>query len=96
MSANAHQIPEAAAVLSKAVTRAAEILGVSKPNLKESDFPLFVEMFNALNANVGDESMARKWLLSENSGLNCKPIDLIFSTEGLLRVVEYLDRGRGQ
>ena len=95
---HAHQTPESVEVLSKAVTRAAEMLGVSLmvQNIKESDALLFVEMFRSLLASVGgDESMARSWLMSENLALNCKPIDLIFSTSGLVRVVEYLERGRG-
>ncbi len=113
--------PEAAAVLSKAVARAAEkldvsksllakVLGVSPPtvtrlysgnylldqNRKEWDFALlFVRVFRSLDSIVGDESTARKWLQSENRGLNAKPIDLIRNTEGLVRVVQYLDASRG-
>jgi hypothetical protein len=112
--------PEAAAVLSKAVARAAErldvsksllakVLGVSPPtvtrlysgnylldqNRKEWDFALlFVRVFRSLDSIVGDESTARKWLQSENLGLNAKPIDLIRNTEGLVRVVQYLDASR--
>mgnify|MGYP003490952652 FL=1 len=113
--------PEASAVLSKAVARAAEkldvsksllakVLGVSPPtvtrlysgqyhldqNRKEWDFALlFVRVFRSLDSIVGDESTARKWLTSENLGLNAKPIDLIRNTEGLVRVVQYLDASRG-
>lgn len=113
--------PEAAAVLSKAVARAAErldvsksllakVLGVSPPtitrlysgsylldqNRKEWDFALlFVRVFRSLDSIVGDESTARKWLASENRGLNAKPIELIRNTEGLVRVVQYLDASRG-
>ena len=114
------QKPEAAAVLSKAVARAAErldvsksllakVLGVSPPtitrlysgsylldqNRKEWDFALlFVRVFRSLDSIVGDESTARKWLTSENRGLNAKPIELIRNTEGLVRVVQYLDASR--
>ena len=124
MSAIAQQIikkPEAAAVLSKAVARAAErldvsksllakVLGVSPPtisrlysgnyllgqNRKEWDFALlFVRVFRSLDSIVGDESTARKWLNSENLGLNARPIELIRNTEGLVRVVQYLDASRG-
>ena len=124
MSAIAHQAskkPEAAAVLSKAVARAAErldvsksllakVLGVSPPtitrlysgnylldqNRKEWDFALlFVRVFRSLDSIVGDESTARKWLNSENLGLNGRPIELIRNTEGLVRVVQYLDASRG-
>lgn len=114
------QKPEVAAVLSKAVARAAErlavsksllakVLGVSPPtitrlysgsylldqNRKEWDFALlFVRVFRSLDSIVGDESTARKWLTSENRGLNAKPIELIRNTEGLVRVVQYLDASR--
>jgi uncharacterized protein (DUF2384 family) len=112
---------EAAAVLSKAVARAAErldisktmlakVLGVSPPTItrlysgdyqlaqerKEWDFALlFVRVFRSLDSIVGDEATARKWLASENLGLNGRPIELIRSTEGLVRVVQYLDASRG-
>ena len=102
----ATKMPEASAVLSKAVARAAEkldvsksllvkVLGVSPPtvtrlysgqyqldqNRKEWDFALlFVRVFRSLDSIVGDESTARKWLTSENLGLNAKPIDLIRNT----------------
>ena len=113
--------PQAAVVLSKAVARAAERLGVSKSLLakvlgvspptitrlytgsylldqsrKEWDFALlFVRVFRSLDSIVGDESIARKWLGSDNLGLNAKPIELIRNTEGLVRVVQYLDASRG-
>ena len=124
MSAIAKQTsnkPQAAAVLTKAVARAAErldvsksllakVLGVSPPtitrlysgnylldqNRKEWDFALlFVRVFRSLDSIVGDESTARKWLNSENLGLNGRPIELIRNTEGLVRVVQYLDASRG-
>ena len=121
ISAQSTKKPEASAVLSKAVARAAEkldvsksllakVLGVSPPtvtrlysgnylldqNRKEWDFALlFVRVFRSLDSIVGDEPTARKWLQSENRGLNAKPIDLIRNTEGLVRVVQYLDASRG-
>jgi len=107
------QQPEAAAVLSNAVARAAERLDVSKallakglgvsaptvtrlyngsyqldPKRKEWDFALlFVRVFRSLDSIVGDETTARKWLLSDNLGLQAKPVELIRHTEGLVRVV---------
>ena len=113
---------DAAAVLSKAVARAAErmeisktllakVLGVSPPTItrlysgdyqlaperKEWDFALlFVRVFRSLDSIVGDEVTARKWLASENLGLNGRPIELIRSTEGLVRVVQYLDASRSR
>ncbi|MCK6392530.1 antitoxin Xre-like helix-turn-helix domain-containing protein [Zoogloea sp.] len=112
--------PEAAAVLGKAVARAAERLGLSRtllaqvlgvspasvsrlcagnyhldPKRKEWDFALLlVRLFRALDSIVGDEATARKWLASDNLALNGRPVDLIRNTEGLVRVVHYLDASR--
>ena len=63
---------------------------------KEWDFALlFVRVFRSLDSIVGDEITARNWLKSENRGLNGRPIELIRNTEGLVRVVQYLDASRG-
>lgn len=117
----ATHVTHATAVLSKAVTRAAEhlhvshsllarVLGVSPSTItrlyaggyrlvqqrKEWEFALlFVRLFRSLDSIVGDASTARLWLASENKGLNGRPIDLICATEGLVRVVQYLDASRG-
>ena len=87
----------------------AKVLGVSPPtitrlytgtylldqNRKEWDFALlFVRVFRSLDSIVGDESTARKWLNSDNLGLNARPIELIRNAEGLVRVVQYLDASR--
>lgn len=111
-----------AVVLSKAVTRAAERLNVSRSLLakiigvspatitrlyagdyqleshrKEWEFALlFVRLFRSLDSIVGEDGTARKWLNSENRGLNARPIELISQTEGLVRVVHYLDAARGR
>jgi len=57
---------------------------------------LFVRVFRSLDSIVGDEETARQWLQSENRGLRGRPIDLIAQTEGLVRVVHYLDASRAQ
>jgi hypothetical protein len=58
---------------------------------------LFVRLFRSLDAMVGsNDAAARGWLNGENTGLKAKPIDLIRSTEGLVRVVQYLDAARGR
>jgi uncharacterized protein (DUF2384 family) len=63
---------------------------------KEWEFALlFVRAFRALATNVGNESSARAWVNSPNRALNGRPVDLIRSTEGLVRVVQYLDASRG-
>ncbi|MEY4712055.1 MAG: hypothetical protein RIS88_1505 [Pseudomonadota bacterium] len=88
----------------------ARVLGVSAPTVtrlyhgsylleerrKEWELAvLFVRVFRSLDAIVGDEATARRWLRSDNQGLNARPIDLIAHTEGLVRVVHYLDASRG-
>lgn len=65
-------------------------------NRKEWEFALlFVRAFRSLDSIVGAQDTARKWLQSENRGLNGRPIELIANTEGLVRVVHYLDASRG-
>ena len=58
---------------------------------------LFVRLFRSLDALIGsNDAAARSWLNGENRGLVGRPIDLIQSTEGLVRVVQYLDCARGR
>jgi transcriptional regulator with XRE-family HTH domain len=58
---------------------------------------LFVRLFRSLDALIGsNDASARSWLNGENQGLAARPIDLIRSTEGLVRVVQYLDSARGR
>ena len=54
---------------------------------------LLVRLFRSLDSIIGGVSDdASKWLVSENKAFGGeKPIDLLESTEGLLRVVTYLD-----
>lgn len=118
---NQYASPDPAAVLGKAVTRAAErleipqqmlakILGLSPATIsrlcaggyhldhrrKEWDLALlFVRVFRSLDSIVGDESSARAWLAGHNRALNARPLDLLPDTEGLVRVVHYLDASRG-
>jgi hypothetical protein len=58
---------------------------------------LFVRLFRSLDALIGsNDTTARGWLNAQNQGLVGRPIDLIRSTEGLVRVVQYLDSARGR
>ena len=110
------------AVLSKAVARAAErlglqrnrlakVLGVSGPTVsrlysgayeldparKEWELALlFVRAYRALDSIVGEDQVARAWLQSPNQALLGCPAELIQTTEGLVRVVHYLDASRGR
>lgn len=67
------------------------------PDKKEWDFAvLLVRLFRSLDSIVGGATDdARKWLASENNAFSGKkPLELIESTEGLVRVVTYLDACR--
>ncbi len=67
------------------------------PKRKEWDFALlFVRVFRSLDSIVGNEATARKWLFSDNLGLQAMPVELIRHTEGLVRAVQYLDASRAR
>ena len=67
-----------------------------KEGTKEWDFSLlFVRIYRSLDSIVSDDQMAYQWLNSDNLGLHAKPIALIQTTEGLVRVIQYLDSSRG-
>jgi hypothetical protein len=58
---------------------------------------LFVRVYRSLDALVGsNEAQARAWLDSENVALGAAPRQLIGKTEGLVRVLHYLDAARGR
>ena len=58
---------------------------------------LFVRLFRSLDALIGsNDTAARVWLNGPNQALAGRPIELIRSTEGLVRVVQYLDSARGR
>jgi uncharacterized protein (DUF2384 family) len=57
---------------------------------------LLVRMFRSLDSILGSHENARKWLAGHNLALSGKPVELIESTEGLVRVIHYLDAHRGR
>lgn len=57
---------------------------------------LFVRFYRALDALWGHEASAHAWLTSPNLALGARPIELITTIEGLVRVVGYLDAARGR
>jgi hypothetical protein len=120
---HAGERPGSAATLSKAVVRAADILGLSQAALsevlgvsgatvsrlaggsyllqparkREWEFALlFVRLYRSLGALVGNDADARVWLRNENLALAARPLDLIRSAEGLVRVLQYLDASRSR
>ena len=57
---------------------------------------LLVRLFRSLDALWGHEQAARTWLTTDNLALAARPVDLVSSVEGLVRVVNYLDNARGR
>ena len=57
---------------------------------------LFVRLFRSLDALWGHEDAAHTWLTTGNVALAARPVDLVTSIEGLVRVVNYLDNARGR
>jgi transcriptional regulator with XRE-family HTH domain len=102
----------AAGLLGLSQASLAEILGMSAPSVsrmasgsyvlepgrKEWEHAaLFVRLFRSLDAITGsNDSASRDWLRSDNRALGARPVDLIRSTEGLVRAVHYLDAARGR
>jgi hypothetical protein len=105
-------VMRAAALLEITQSALAQILGLSPSSVsrmangaytldeqkKEWELgALFVRLFRSLDAVIGsNDTAAQGWLNGENAGLKGRPIDLIRSTEGLVRVVQYLDAARGR
>jgi plasmid maintenance system antidote protein VapI len=57
---------------------------------------LLVRLFRSLDAMLGHGTDARTWLNSENLALARKPLALMESAEGLVRVLHYVDAHRGR
>lgn len=78
------------------ITRLYQGIYVLKDETKEWDFSLLlVRLYRSLDSIVSDDQKAHQWLHSDNLALHAKPILLIQTTEGLVRVVQYLDSSRG-
>jgi hypothetical protein len=108
----AKAVVRAADILGLSQTTLAEILGVSKATAsrlvggqyrldparrKEWELALlFVRMFRSLDAVAGHGEQARTWLRGPNLALGRTPLEEITTTEGLVRVVQYLDAVRGK
>jgi len=57
---------------------------------------LFLRLFRSLQAIVGNDRDAQRWLRHPNLALGAPPLELIGSAEGLVRVLHYLDANRGR
>jgi hypothetical protein len=71
--------------------------GLQPGRKREWEFALlFIRLFRSLDAIVGNDRDARTWLRGENLALGGRPLELIRSAEGLVRVLHYLDASRGR
>jgi hypothetical protein len=57
---------------------------------------LFLRLFRSIDALLGHGEQARAWLEGDNLALGARPLDLIRTQEGLVRVIQYLDAYRGR
>ena len=57
---------------------------------------LLVRLFRSLDALLGHDADAKKWLNSDNLGLGRTPLALMESAEGLVSVLHYVDAHRGR
>jgi transcriptional regulator with XRE-family HTH domain len=105
-------VVRAAALLGLSQAALAEILGMSTASVsrlvngtytlqparkREWEFALlFVRLYRSLDAIVGNERDAQTWIRNENIALGQRPLDLIRSAEGLVRVLQYLDASRSR
>lgn len=104
-------VVRAAALLQINQSQVADTLGVSRPTAsrmfggkylldparKEWEMgALLVRVFRSLNSIVDSDDKARAWLNSPNFALGKRPIELLPSAEGLVRVLHYLDTARGR
>jgi len=105
-------VVRAAGFLSLSQAALADVLGISPATAsrlvggsyalqparrREWEFALlFVRMFRSLQAIVGNDHDAQAWLKNENLALGARPLELIRSAEGLVRVLHYLDASRAR
>ncbi len=91
-------------------TELSKVLGLSPPTItrlysghyvleekrKEWEFALLlIRVFRSLDSILANGQAIQQWLNSNNHALGGKPIELIQQTEGLVRVIQYLDSSRG-
>lgn len=56
-----------------------------------------LRLFRGLDALLGsDDDASRRWLATENLDLDARPLDLIDSFRGLVRVCDYVDAHRAR
>lgn len=60
-------------------------------SISTEDGLLIVRLYLSLTTRMGSDKAARDWLRSFNAELNVRPISLLSSHSGLVRVVSYLE-----
>jgi hypothetical protein len=56
---------------------------------------LFLRLYRSLDAIVGgDDNVSAQWIRNSNTALEGVPVELMQSTLGLVRVIDYLDSRR--
>jgi transcriptional regulator with XRE-family HTH domain len=106
-------------VLTKAVRRAAErlglthaqlaaVLGVSPSTVSRMDekplsrpkvlelAQLLIRVYRSLIGIVGSDAAAARWMASENSYLEGRPLELVQRVDGLTETLRYLDAMRAR
>jgi DNA-binding XRE family transcriptional regulator len=105
-------VVRASGLLGLSQQQLAQVLGLSRPTVTRMGLgsyrlapsqpkswelaTLFVRMFRSLDALLGHEGAARAWLEGPNTDLGARPLELIATAEGLVRVLHYLDAHRGR
>ncbi|MGV8891368.1 MAG: antitoxin Xre/MbcA/ParS toxin-binding domain-containing protein [Burkholderiaceae bacterium] len=70
---------------------------LSQERSKEWEFAvLLIRLFRSLDAVLGHGDNARKWLNGNNLALAGRPVELVETAEGLVRVLHYIDAHRGR
>jgi len=57
---------------------------------------LLIRVYRSGVVLTGDQESLKHWLKTPNRALGAKPRDLLFSLQGIVNLVEYLDAHRGK
>ncbi|MFM9972062.1 MAG: antitoxin Xre/MbcA/ParS toxin-binding domain-containing protein [Burkholderiales bacterium] len=94
---NQARIASTLGVREPTVTRMASGKYLLNPQRKEWELAaLFVRLFRSLDSMFASDRKAKIWLNNANLALGDRPIDLLPHTEGLVRVLHYLDAARAR
>ena len=67
------------------------------PSRKEWELAvLFVRLYRSLVSVVGSDETVRRWMSSRNHALTDTPMNVMTQPRGIVEVLAYVDRHRGQ